>query len=132
VFLCSREMIRHVKKAGNGGRVVNIGSISAIVPRRHSIGYAATKSAIEGLTHSLTLDGRDYNLVASYIHPGATASSFNEARGGAGPGKNPEDYIAHPRDLARVALLMCSLPPEMNLFEATLLPNHMKSFIGRG
>jgi NAD(P)-dependent dehydrogenase (short-subunit alcohol dehydrogenase family) len=131
VFLCSREAIRAMKKTG-GGRIVNIGSISAITPRRHSIAYAATKSGIEGLTHSLTLDGRDYGVVASYIHPGATSSGFNEARGGAGPGKNPEDYIMYPRDLAKVALLMCSLPPEVNLFEATLLPNHMKSFIGRG
>jgi NAD(P)-dependent dehydrogenase (short-subunit alcohol dehydrogenase family) len=131
VFLCSREAIRVMKKQG-GGRIINIGSISAIVPRRHSIAYAATKAAIEGLTHSLTLDGRDYNVVASYIHPGSTASSFNAARGGPGPGKKPEDYITHPHDLAKVALLMCALPLEVNLFNATLLPNHMISFIGRG
>ena len=37
-----------------------------------------------------------------------------------------------PHDLGKVALLMASLPPEVNLFEATLLPNHMVSFLGRG
>jgi NAD(P)-dependent dehydrogenase (short-subunit alcohol dehydrogenase family) len=130
-FLCAREAVRIMKKQG-GGRIINIGSISAITPRRHSAGYAATKAAIEGLTRSLTLDGRDYGVVASVIHPGATASSFNAARGGAGPGKTPADYIMSTEDLARVALLMCSLPPEVNLFEATLLPNNMVSFIGRG
>lgn len=131
VFLCSREAIRYMKKQG-GGRIINMGSISAIVPRRHSIAYAATKSAIEGLTHSLTLDGRDYGVVASYIHPGSTASGFNAARGGPGAGKTPADYIMHQEDVANVALLMASLPPEVNLFNATILPNHMKSFIDRG
>jgi NAD(P)-dependent dehydrogenase (short-subunit alcohol dehydrogenase family) len=131
VFLCSREAIRYMKKQG-GGRIVNMGSISAIVPRRHSIAYAATKSAIEGLTHSLTLDGRDYGVVASYIHPGSTSSGFNASRGGPGPGKTPADYIMHQEDVANIALLMCSLPPEVNLFNATILPNHMKSFIDRG
>ena len=130
-FLCSREAIKVMKKQG-GGRIINIGRISSIVPRRHSIAYAATKAGIEGMTRSLTLDGRDYNVVASVIHPGSTASAFNEARGGAGPGKTPQDYIMHPHDLGKVALLMCTLPPEVNLFEATLLPNHMTSFIGRG
>jgi NAD(P)-dependent dehydrogenase (short-subunit alcohol dehydrogenase family) len=130
-FLCSREAIKVMKKQG-GGRIINIGSISAIVPRRHSIAYAATKAGIEGMTRSLTLDGRDYNVVASVIHPGSTASSFNAARGGPGAGKTPADYIMDPHDLGKVALLMASLPPEVNLFEATLLPNHMVSFIDRG
>ena len=131
VFLCSREALRVMKKQG-GGRIINIGSVSKITPRRHSIAYSASKSAIHGLTHSLTLDGRDYGVVASVIHPGATASGFNAARGGAGPGKRPEDYIMAAEDVARIALVMCTLPPEVNLFEATVLPNHMRSFIDRG
>jgi NAD(P)-dependent dehydrogenase (short-subunit alcohol dehydrogenase family) len=130
-FLCSREAVKIMKKQG-GGRIINIGSISAIVPRQHSAPYAATKAGVEGLTRSLTLDGREYGVVASVIHPGSTASGFNAARHGPGPGKTPEDYITPAEDLARVALLMCTLPPEVNLFQATLLPNHQISFIGRG
>ena len=130
-FLCAREAVRIMKKQG-GGRIVNVGSISSITPRPNSSAYAATKCAIDGLTHSLTMDGRAYGVVASVVRPGSTASSFNAARGGPGPGKRPEDYIMATEDLARVVLLMCSLPPEVNLFEATLLPNHMISFIGRG
>ena len=38
----------------------------------------------------------------------------------------------HAHDIGKVAMLMCSLPPEVNLFEATILPNHMRSFIDRG
>ena len=39
---------------------------------------------------------------------------------------------AFDQDVASVVVLMCSLPPEVNLYEATILPNHMRSFIGRG
>ncbi len=130
-FLCSREAFRFMKDHG-GGRIINVGSISALTPRTHSAPYAATKMAIEGLTRSLTLDGRPFNIVSSVIHPGPTASNFNAARGGPGPGKTPADYIMHPHHMGEVALLMCSLPIEVNLFEATLLPNCMPSFIGRG
>jgi NADP-dependent 3-hydroxy acid dehydrogenase YdfG len=37
-----------------------------------------------------------------------------------------------PEDVAKIVVLMCTLPPEVNLYEATILPNHMRSFIGRG
>jgi hypothetical protein len=49
-----------------------------------------------------------------------------------GHGEKPEDYIMAQADVARVAVLMASLPGEVNLYEATILPNHMRSFIGRG
>jgi len=130
-FLCSREAFRFMKDHG-GGRIINIGSISAQTPRTHAAPYTATKMAIEGLTRSLTLDGRPFNIVSSVIHPGPTASNFNAARGGAGPGKTPADFIMYPHDIGRLATLMCSLPDEVNLFSSVILPNHMPSFIGRG
>lgn len=130
VFLCSREAVR-IMKAQGGGRIINMGSISAWSARTNAIGYNATKAAVEGLTRSLTLDGRAYGVVASIIHPGAAASGFTQGRG-PGPGATPQEYLMSPEHVARVALLMCTLPPEVNLFDATILPNHQPSFIGRG
>ncbi|OGA00414.1 MAG: hypothetical protein A3H35_08350 [Betaproteobacteria bacterium RIFCSPLOWO2_02_FULL_62_17] len=130
-FLCSREAFKFMKDHG-GGRIINIGSISAQTPRTHAAPYTATKMAMEGLARSLTLDGRPFNIVSSVIHPGPTASNFNAARGGPGKGKTPADFIMFPHDIGRLATLMCSLPEEVNLFSAIILPNHMPSFIGRG
>jgi NAD(P)-dependent dehydrogenase (short-subunit alcohol dehydrogenase family) len=130
VFLCSREALR-VMKAQGGGRIINMGSISAWSPRPHSIGYTSTKAAVEGLTRSLTHDGRAYGVVASVIHPGAAATGFTKGRE-PGPGASPQDYLMSPEQIARIAVLMCTMPPEVNLFEATILPNHQRSFIGRG
>jgi NAD(P)-dependent dehydrogenase (short-subunit alcohol dehydrogenase family) len=129
-FLMSREAIKVMKPQG-GGRIINMGSISAISPRPHSAAYTTSKFAIEGLTRALTYDGRAYGVVASVIHPGSTATNFVSGRP-AGPGKTPQDYVMAPEDVARIAVLMCALPPEVNLFEATILPNNQRSFLGRG
>ena len=124
----------HEGSGAAGGRIINIGSVSAKTPRPDSLPYTATKFALHGMTHQLTMDGRKYGVVASIVHPGATLSSFSTRRGRtkAGPGTTPEDYIMAPEDVASVVVLMCSLPPEVNLYEATILSNHMRSFIGRG
>lgn len=134
-FLVSREAVKVMKaQTPQGGRIINIGSVSAKTPRPDSIAYTATKFALHGMTHQLTMDGRKYGVVASIIHPGATLSSFSARRGRttAGAGASPQDYIMAAADVARVAVLMCALPPEVNLYEATILPNQMRSFIGRG
>jgi len=135
VFLCCREAVKIMKdQTPRGGRIINMGSVSAKTPRPDSIAYTATKFAVQGMTHQLTMDGRKHGIVASVIHPGATLSSFSTRRGRtkAGPGATPDDYVMAAEDVAKVAVLMCALPPEVNLYEATILPNHMRSFIGRG
>ena len=81
-FLCSREAIRIMKdQKPQGGRIINMGSISAKTPRPDSLPYTTTKFAMQGMTHQLTMDGRKYNVVSSIIHPGATLSSFTSRRG---------------------------------------------------
>ncbi len=135
VFLCSRQAIRVMKdQKPQGGRIINMGSISSKTPRPDSIPYTTSKFAIQGMTHQLTQDGRKYNVVASIIHPGATLSGFTSGRGRtkAGAGDTPQDYVMAAEDVGKVAVLMASLPPEVNLYEATILPNHMRSFISRG
>jgi len=134
-FLCAREAIRIMKdQTPQGGRIINIGSVSAKTPRPDSLPYTATKFGLQGMTHQLTMDGRKHNIVASIIHPGATLSSFTARRGRttSGPGEKPDDYVMAAEDVAKVAVLMAALPGEVNLYEATILPNHMRSFIGRG
>jgi NAD(P)-dependent dehydrogenase (short-subunit alcohol dehydrogenase family) len=134
-FLCAREAIRIMKdQTPKGGRIINIGSVSAKTPRPDSLPYTVTKFGLQGMTHQLTMDGRKHNIVASIIHPGATLSSFTTRRGRstAGPGATPDDYVMAAEDVAKVAVLMAALPGEVNLYEATILPNHMRSFIGRG
>jgi NAD(P)-dependent dehydrogenase (short-subunit alcohol dehydrogenase family) len=135
-FLASREAVKAMKaQTPQGGRIINIGSVSSITPRPNSLGYTVTKHGIEGLTHQLTMDGRAYGVVASIVRPGATLSGFTQQtrnRTTAGAGETPHDYVMDAGDVARVVTLMCTLPPEVNLYDATILPNQMRSFISRG
>ena len=127
-FLCCREALK-IMKPQKSGRIINIGSISSITPRANGAAYAATKLALEGLTRSIALDYREFNIGASIIHLGATASSWMKVKPEDATG--PEYHLALD-DVGRLATFMASLPIEANMFETTILPIQQRSFIGRG
>ena len=70
-FLCSREAMKIMKRQGEG-RIINIGSISAQVPRMHAVPYATSKYGLVGLTRATALEGREFGVSASCLHPGNT------------------------------------------------------------
>lgn len=125
-FLCSRAAFRLMKASGKGGRILNIGSISAKVPRQNTLAYTGSKFAIEGMTRSLALDGREHGIAVSMLHPGSTVSDLVP-----GITNVPKPNTMLPEDVARLALLMVTLPGDVNLLESTILPVGMP-FLGRG
>jgi NAD(P)-dependent dehydrogenase (short-subunit alcohol dehydrogenase family) len=125
-FLCIREAFKIMKPAG-GGRIINIGSISAQRSRMNSSPYTSSKFGIWGLTQSAALEGRAYGISVGALHPGNT---LVERRMGSGKVSDDEPMIAT-EEMARVALLMATLPPEANMLEAIVLPVE-QSYIGRG
>ncbi|MBM3956796.1 MAG: SDR family oxidoreductase [Gemmatimonadetes bacterium] len=131
-FLCTREAFRIMKGAG-GGRIINIGSISAQMPRHHSSAYATAKFAVSGLTKSTALDGREFGIAASVLHPGNTlverrAAAGTRSTAGRDEGEEPMVSV---ETMAQGALLMATLPPEANLYEAIMLPV-TQLYLGRG
>ncbi len=125
-FLCIREAFPIMKAAG-GGRIINIGSISAQRSRENMAPYTASKFGVWGLTQAAALEGRPYGIAVSCLHPGNTAV---ERRVGSGQESDQEPMIST-EDMARVALLMATLPPEANMLEAVVLPI-TQPYIGRG
>jgi NAD(P)-dependent dehydrogenase (short-subunit alcohol dehydrogenase family) len=125
-FLCSREALR-VMKPQRSGRIINVGSVSAKVPRRNSAPYAASKFGLEGLTRSFALDAREFGVSVSILQPGNTESELWRGREeiAAREGLMPAE------ELARVAVLMAALPPGINFLEGVVLPLTMP-FLGRG
>lgn len=107
-FLCSRAAFRVMKDKGRG-RILNIGSISARVPRQNSPAYAASKWGLDGLTRSLAIDGREFNIAASIFHPGIVATEIAP-----GAVKLPDNFAASPEDIAGVIVHMCDLPDHLN------------------
>jgi NAD(P)-dependent dehydrogenase (short-subunit alcohol dehydrogenase family) len=124
-FLCSRAAFRVMKGKGRG-RIVNIGSISARVPRQNSPAYAASKWGLDGLTRSLAIDGREFNIAASIFHPGIVATEIAP-----GAVKLPDDLTADPKDIADVIVHMCDIPDHLNFYEGMVVQNKIP-FLGRG
>ena len=124
-FLCSRAAFRIMKGHGRG-RILNIGSISAKVPRQNSPAYAASKWGLDGLTRSLAIDGREFNIAASIFHPGIVATEIAP-----GAVKLPDDLTADPKDIADVIVHMCDIPDHLNFYEGMVVQNKIP-FLGRG
>ena len=124
-FLCSRAAFRVMKDKGRG-RILNIGSISARVPRANSPAYAASKWGLDGLTRSLAIDGREFNIAASIFHPGIVATEIAP-----GAVKLPENFAASPEDIAGVIVHMCDIPDHLNFYEGMVVQIDLP-FLGRG
>jgi len=131
MFLCIQEAVRLMKvQTPRGGRIINNGSISAQVPRRNSIAYTATKHAVTGLTKSIALDARDFDIACGQIDVGRIDSEIGASA--AATTANPSSIPKLDTRLAAQAVLqMANLPIEANMLFTTLLPTKMP-FVGRG
>jgi NAD(P)-dependent dehydrogenase (short-subunit alcohol dehydrogenase family) len=125
-FLCTRQALRIMKRQG-GGRIINIGSISAQRVRPNNAPYNASKLGIDGLTHSTALEGRPYGVSCCILHPGNTKSELT-----LDPRRLPSDEpMMEADELAQAAVLMAALPPGVSMFQAIVLPV-TQAYVGRG
>lgn len=134
-FLCAQEAIRMMKKQEpRGGRIINNGSISAHAPRPGSAPYTATKHAITGLTKSISLDCRAYDICCGQIDIGNAATEMTQ-RMTAGVIQANGTTMPEPRmdvqNVADAVLYMAGLPLQTNVLFMTVMANTMP-FVGRG
>ncbi len=134
-FLCAQHAFRMMKKqTPRGGRIINNGSVSAHVPRRNSTPYSATKHALTGLTRSLSLDGREFDIACGQIDIGNAATTRTEdtARGRLqATGRVEAEARIDVDDVARGVAYMASLSLEANVQFMTVMATKMP-YIGRG
>jgi NAD(P)-dependent dehydrogenase (short-subunit alcohol dehydrogenase family) len=134
-FLCCQEAIRIMKaQTPRGGRIINNGSISAHAPRPMSIAYTATKHAVSGITKTISLDGRPFDIACSQIDIGNAATEMTERMTKGVMQANGEMAIEPRMDVKHVAdaiVFMAALPLEANVQFMTLMATKMP-FVGRG
>ena len=134
-FLCANHAFRMMRdQSPRGGRIINNGSISAHVPRVGSAAYTATKHAITGLTKSIALDGREFDICSGQIDIGNAATPMT-ARSTNGQMQPYGQMAVEPRmDVDHVGeqvKFMSNLPLESNVQFVTIMATKMP-FIGRG
>jgi NAD(P)-dependent dehydrogenase (short-subunit alcohol dehydrogenase family) len=121
-FYVAREAFRAMREqAPQGGRIINNGSISAYAPRPQAASYTATKHAITGLTKSISLDGRAFNIACGQIDIGNTATDGTKKA-------EPTFDVKHVVD---ALLYMAGLPLDANVQFMTVMATTMP-YIGRG
>jgi NAD(P)-dependent dehydrogenase (short-subunit alcohol dehydrogenase family) len=134
-FLCAREAFGVMKhQTPRGGRIINNGSVAAHVPRPKSVAYSATKHAITGLTRSLALDGRPYDIACGQVDVGNAAT---EMTAGIAEGARQADGSSRPEPtfdpvhVAEAVLRMARLPLDVNVPFMTIMATGMP-YLGRG
>jgi NAD(P)-dependent dehydrogenase (short-subunit alcohol dehydrogenase family) len=135
MFLCAQAAFRQMKQQRpQGGRIINNGSISAMSPRPDSAAYVVTKHGVAGLTKSLALDGRAYDIACGQIDIGNAETPLTE-RMPAGTKQADGRIAPEPRmdvtHVARAVVFMASLPLDANVLSMTLMATKMP-FVGRG
>ncbi len=125
-FLCTRLAMRMMKQQ-KSGRIINIGSISAHRVRPHSAPYSTSKHGILGLTQVTALEGREHGITCGCLQPG---NILTERRDASESDVDQEPMISVD-ELAEVALLMATLPENVEMLEAIVLPRN-QLYVGRG
>lgn len=134
-FLCAQHAIRQMKaQQPRGGRIINNGSISAYVPRPNSAPYTATKHAVSGLTKSISLDGRAFDIACSQIDIGNAGTEMTQRMSAGVPQANGTTMVEPRMNVQHVAeavLYMANLPLDTNVQFMTVMATKMP-YIGRG
>ena len=134
-FLCAQAAIALMKvQEPRGGRIINNGSISAHAPRPNSAPYTATKHAITGLTKSISLDGRPFDIACSQIDIGNAATEMTARMTVGVPQANGEMVVEprmDPQHVADAVVYMANLPLDTNVQFMTVMATKMP-FVGRG
>lgn len=134
-FLCSQEAIRMMKaQSPQGGRIINNGSISAHAPRPMSAPYSSTKHAITGLTKSIALDGRPFNITCGQIDIGNAGTEMTIPMAAGilqADGSKKAEPLMDVDHVGQAVLHMAHLPPESNILTMTIMASNMP-FVGRG
>lgn len=134
-FICARAAFARMRAQDpQGGRIINNGSVSAYVPRWGSAPYTASKHAITGLTRSISLDGRPYNIACGQIDIGNALTDMAEKMTKGVPqadGSIAVEPVMDVSNVARSVLHMAGLPLEANVQFMTVMASAMP-YIGRG
>ena len=134
-FLTARGAFNLMRKQHpQGGRIINNGSISAHVPRPGSAPYTASKHGVTGLTRSISLDGRPYNIACGQIDIGNALTDLTARMNVGVPQANGTIATEPTMDVDHVAdavFHMASLPLDANVQFMTIMATKMP-FIGRG
>ena len=117
VMVCCRAVLPSMLRR-RSGTIVNVASVAASRPIAGAAAYAATKAGVVAWSRALAEELRGDGVRVGVISPGAVDTPLWDAV----PGGPDRARMLMPDTVARVVLLMVTLPPGATLEDLTLLP----------
>jgi NAD(P)-dependent dehydrogenase (short-subunit alcohol dehydrogenase family) len=134
-FLVANAAFRMMRdQTPQGGRIINNGSISSYTPRPGSSAYTATKHAITGMSKSIALDGRKFDIACGQINIGNAATPMTARMARGVPQADGTMAVEPTMDVSQVGktiLYMADMPADANVLSVTVMATKMP-FVGRG
>jgi NAD(P)-dependent dehydrogenase (short-subunit alcohol dehydrogenase family) len=116
VALCLKYEIAQMLKQGDGGAIVNVGSVSSFRPQPNNAAYVAAKHGVIGLTKVASLENAPLGIRVNAVCPGAIDTPM--IRGALETaGLTEEDFapvlsllgrFGRPEEVAQASLWLCS------------------------
>ena len=135
VFRVARGAFRMMRgQQPQGGRIINNGSVSAHTPRPGSAPYTSTKHGVAGLTKTIALDGRAFNIACGQVDVGNAGTDMTARMSRGVPqadGTTRQEPVMDVQNVARSVALMASLPLDANILTLTVMATGMP-YVGRG
>ena len=122
----TRIISRAMVEAGQGGHIINIGSIAGTEPYENGAVYCASKHAVHAISQAMRADLLSAGIKVGEVRPGMVETEFSEVRfhgdreRAAGVYKGVEALQGE--DIAEAIHWMLSLPAHMNVNDMVLMP----------
>ena len=113
VFLACQVFGKYLVERGEGGSIINLGSMSGLVPLSRVFTYSATKAAVHNLTKNLAREWAPHRVRVNTLVPGFFPAEQNRkvltpARVASIMGHTPMGRFGEARELVAAALLLAS------------------------
>lgn len=119
VWACTKAALPFLKAAGrgDGGWVINVGSLAGRNTFAGGTGYNASKFGLLGMTEATMLDLRQQGIRVSLVMPGSVNTGFADREAAAGRG-----WRLEPSDCALAVMQLLSFPKDAHVSRIEMRP----------
>ncbi len=114
IFLCGQAAARQMVKQGEGGAIINMSSVMAVLGLKEQVAYCASKGGINQLTKVMALNLIEHRIKVNAIGPGAIMTELMQRVAQSNEGldsilkRTPFGRVGECEEVGRVAVFLAS------------------------